>query len=80
MTDASTTLASEDKSRLRALPEHFSVIEDPREPWKAAHPLQEVLLLVVSVIGVHSGQVIFSRHAPESVAWQCERYVLKRAR
>ncbi|MFU8779164.1 MAG: transposase family protein, partial [Roseovarius sp.] len=26
---------------------HFSVIEDPREPWRVAHPLPEVLLLVV---------------------------------
>lgn len=39
--------APEEKSRLRALLEHFSVIEDPREPWKVAHPLPEVLLLVV---------------------------------
>jgi predicted transposase YbfD/YdcC len=37
-----------EKSRLRALLEHFSVIEDPREPWRVAHPLPEVLLLVVS--------------------------------
>ncbi|HEV7275377.1 MAG TPA: ISAs1 family transposase, partial [Devosiaceae bacterium] len=36
-----------EKSRLRALLEHFSVIEDPREPWRVAHPLPEVLLLVV---------------------------------
>jgi predicted transposase YbfD/YdcC len=35
------------KSRLRALLEHFSVIDDPREPWRVAHPLPEVLLLVV---------------------------------
>jgi predicted transposase YbfD/YdcC len=35
------------KSRLRALLEHFSRIEDPREPWRVAHPLPEVLLLVV---------------------------------
>ena len=35
------------KSRLRALLEHFSQIEDPREPWRVAHPLPEVLLLVV---------------------------------
>lgn len=40
-------LALGEKSRLRALLEHFSVIEDPREPWKVAHPLPEVLLLVV---------------------------------
>lgn len=42
-----TTLAFGEKSRLRALPEHFSAIEDPGEPWKVAHPLPEVLLLAV---------------------------------
>lgn len=36
-----------EKSRLRALLDHFSVIEDPREPWRVAHPLAEALLLVV---------------------------------
>jgi len=36
-----------EKSRLRALLEHFSVIEDPREAWRVAHPLPEILLLVV---------------------------------
>jgi predicted transposase YbfD/YdcC len=35
------------KSRLRALLDHFSQIDDPREPWRVAHPLPEVLLLVV---------------------------------
>lgn len=38
---------SPEKSRLRALLDHFSIIEDPREPWRVAHPLPEVLLLVV---------------------------------
>jgi predicted transposase YbfD/YdcC len=42
-----TILLSPEKSRLRALLDHFSVIEDPREPWRVAHPLPEVLLLVV---------------------------------
>jgi predicted transposase YbfD/YdcC len=42
----SIVLAPE-KSRLRALLDHLSVIEDPREPWRVAHPLPEVLLLVV---------------------------------
>lgn len=42
-----TAVAFGEKSRLRALLDHFSVIEDPREPWKVAHPLPEVLLLVV---------------------------------
>lgn len=36
-----------EKSRLRVLLEHFSQIEDPRDPWRVAHPLAEVLLLVV---------------------------------
>ena len=36
-----------EKSRLRALLDHFSIVEDPREPWRVAHPLPEVLLLVV---------------------------------
>jgi len=42
-----TALAFGEKSRLRALLDHFSEIDDPREPWKVAHPLPEVLLLVV---------------------------------
>ena len=36
-----------DKPRLRSLLDHFAVIEDPREPWRVAHPLPEVLLLIV---------------------------------
>jgi predicted transposase YbfD/YdcC len=39
--------AAPERSRLRALLDHFAVIEDPREPWRVAHPLPEVLLLVV---------------------------------
>lgn len=35
------------KPRLASLLDHFSVIEDPRECWRVAHPLPEVLLLVV---------------------------------
>ena len=42
-----TASALGSKSRLGALLEHFSAIDDPREPWKVAHPLPEVLLLVV---------------------------------
>jgi predicted transposase YbfD/YdcC len=37
-----------EKPRLRSLLDHFAVIEDPREQWRVAHPLPEVLLLVVS--------------------------------
>lgn len=36
-----------EKSRLKALLDHFGRIEDPRDPWRVAHPLAEVLLLVV---------------------------------
>src|ERR1700728_218851 len=36
-----------EKPRLKALLDHFAVIEDPREPWRVAHPLPEILLLVV---------------------------------
>ena len=42
-----TVLEGFEKPRLKALLEHFSIIEDPREPWRVAHPLPEVLLLVV---------------------------------
>jgi hypothetical protein len=40
-------LESLPKSRLKALLDHLSEIEDPREPWRVAHPLPEVLFLVV---------------------------------
>ena len=40
-------LESFPKSRLRALLDHFADIDDPREAWRVAHPLPEVLLLVV---------------------------------
>lgn len=42
-----TALSLGEPSHLRALLEHFSAIDDPREPCKVAHLLQEVLLLVV---------------------------------
>lgn len=35
------------KSRLGALLDHLSRIDDVREPWRVAHPLPEVLFLVV---------------------------------
>ena len=35
------------KSRLGRLLEHFSAVRDTRERWRVAHPLPEVLLLVV---------------------------------
>jgi predicted transposase YbfD/YdcC len=34
-------------SRLKSLLEHLGTIEDPRDPWRVAHPLNEVLFLVV---------------------------------
>ncbi len=36
-----------EKPRLRSLLDHFAMIADPRERWRVAHPLPEVLLLVV---------------------------------
>lgn len=36
-----------EKSRLRSLLDHSGRIEYPREPWRAAFPLLEMLLLVV---------------------------------
>ena len=36
-----------EKSRLGALLQHFSVIEDPRQEWRVLYPLPEILLLVV---------------------------------
>src|SRR5580692_11876262 len=42
-----TVFVTPEKSRLRALLDHFAEIEDPREPWRVAHPLPEVLLLAV---------------------------------
>ena len=35
------------KPRLRVLLDHFAEVADPREAWRVAHPLPEVLLLVV---------------------------------
>jgi predicted transposase YbfD/YdcC len=40
-------LVAPEKSRLRALLDHFAIVEDPRQRWRVAHPLPEVLLLVV---------------------------------
>ena len=37
----------DEKPRLAALLDHFSVIEDPRDSRRIAHQLKEVLLLVV---------------------------------
>ncbi|BAI74733.1 hypothetical protein AZL_b00700 (plasmid) [Azospirillum sp. B510] len=36
-----------EKSRLKALLEHFSRIDDPRAPWRFVYPLPEILLLAV---------------------------------
>lgn len=35
------------KPRLKLLLDHFAAIEDDRDPWRVAHPLPEVLLLLV---------------------------------
>src|SRR6476646_9491446 len=42
-----SVLDSLPKSRLKALLDHFGRIDDPRQPSQVAHPLPEVLLLVV---------------------------------
>jgi predicted transposase YbfD/YdcC len=36
-----------ERPRLRRLLDHFAEVADPREAWRVAHPLPEVLLLVV---------------------------------
>jgi predicted transposase YbfD/YdcC len=43
----SIAVLTPEKSRLRALLDHFAIVDDPREQWRVAHPLPEVLLLVV---------------------------------
>lgn len=40
-------LETKEKPRLRLLLDHFALMEDDREAWRVAHPLPEVLLLVV---------------------------------
>ena len=37
----------DEKPRLRALLDHFALIDDPRDARRITHPLGEVLLLVV---------------------------------
>jgi len=48
MNDTLDLLADEDapRARLALLLEHFSRLEDDREPWRVMYPLSEVLLLV----------------------------------
>jgi predicted transposase YbfD/YdcC len=48
MSDTLDLLADEDapRARLALLLEHFSRLEDDREPWRVMYPLSEVLLLV----------------------------------
>ncbi len=36
-----------DKPHRRSLLDHFSAVPDPRQAWRVAHPLPEMLLLVV---------------------------------
>jgi predicted transposase YbfD/YdcC len=35
------------RTRLKALLDHFSEIDDPREPWRVMYPLREILFLAV---------------------------------
>lgn len=48
MNDSSELLADEEmpRSRLALLLEHFSRLDDDREPWRVMYPLSEVLLLL----------------------------------
>jgi predicted transposase YbfD/YdcC len=48
MNDTPDLLGAEDtpRARLAVLLEHFSRLEDDREPWRVMYPLSEVLLLV----------------------------------
>ena len=39
-----------EKARVKSLLDHFSAVEDMREPWRVAHPLAEILLLVRTAI------------------------------
>jgi hypothetical protein len=68
-----------EKSRLRALLDHFSAIADRPEPWRVAHPLPEVLLLVVCATiadcddydrsgGLRGRQPLSDRHFPPSTS------------
>ena len=36
-----------EKPHLHSLLDHFAIIEYPHEQWRVAHPLPEVLILVV---------------------------------
>jgi predicted transposase YbfD/YdcC len=49
MTANTVTILDEEtpRARLALLLEHFSRLEDDREPWRVMYPLKEVLLLVV---------------------------------
>jgi predicted transposase YbfD/YdcC len=40
-------MLGDDRPRLRVLLDHFGLLDDERESWRVAHPLPEVLLLVV---------------------------------
>ena len=48
MTDPADLLADNEMPRMRValLLEHFSRLDDDREPWRVMYPLSEVLLLL----------------------------------
>jgi len=72
------------KSRLTILLDHFGAIEDPREPWRVAHPLPEVLLLVVCGTIAdnddYEGIADWARHISSSCAASCPTITGCRAR
>ena len=53
----------DEKPRLRALLDHFAVIDDPCDPRRGAHPLPEILLLVVC------GTMAYCDDCEEITAW-----------
>lgn len=75
------------RARLAALLEHFSRIEDFREPWRVMYPLREVLLLVVcatiascddfdDIVAFGRAQLHFLRRfAPFHHGIPCERWL-----
>ena len=64
------------RARLALLLEHFSKLEDNREPWRVMYPLKEVLLLVVC------GTIASCDDFEDIVAWGklaeiCKQYLGK---
>src|SRR6266446_1499001 len=59
-----TVLPSPEKSRLRALLDHLSIIHDAREPWRVAYLLQGVRHAPRLTRVVDDGQMVEQRPKP----------------